>query len=63
MKQAKLFAIGLVFLAFVVFFTMRPLREKACPLTKANLTNDPQFAIQCTEAGAVVKDGKCTCPE
>lgn len=63
MKQAKLFAIGLVLLAFVVFFTMRPVREKACPLTKANIRNDPDFAIKCAEAGAVVKDGKCTCPE
>jgi hypothetical protein len=63
MKQGKLFAIGLVLLAFVVFFGMRPVREKACPLTKANLANDPEFAAKCRELGRVVKDGTCTCPE
>jgi hypothetical protein len=61
-KQGKLIAIGLVLLAFVVFFMTRPVREKACPLTK-DLANDPEFATKCTEVGAVVKDGKCTCPE
>ena len=61
MKQAKLFAIGLVLLAFVVFFTTRPVREKACPLTKAAITADVRQ--DCTNQGGVLKDGKCTCPE
>jgi hypothetical protein len=63
MKQGKLFAIGVVLLAFVVFFVMRPVREKACPLTGANLANDPDFVRKCTELGKVIKDGQCTCPQ
>lgn len=63
MKQGKLFAIVGVLFAFVAFFMMRPVREKACPMTTANLNNDPDFARHCTEQGGVVKDGKCTCPE
>jgi hypothetical protein len=63
MKQGKLFAIGAVLIAFVLFFAMRPVREKACPLTKANLANDPLFAAKCAELGKVVKNGECICPE
>ena len=63
MKQQKLLLIGVLVVVFVAYFMMRPVREKACPLTKANLANDPDFASSCTELGAVMKDGKCTCPE
>jgi hypothetical protein len=62
MKREKLVLIGLLLVAFVAFFMTRPLREKACPLTKSNLANDPEFATKCVDLGAVVKDGKCTCP-
>jgi len=61
-RQGKLIAIGLVLLAFVAFFMTRPVREKACPLTK-DLSNDVDFTAKCSELGAVVKDGKCVCPE
>jgi hypothetical protein len=62
MKRDKLVLIGLVLLAFVAFFMTRPTREKACPLTNTNLNNDPEFGVKCVELGAVIKDGKCTCP-
>jgi len=63
MKRQKLILVGLLVVVFIAFFMMRPVREKACPLTKANNGNDPDFARHCTETGGVVKDGKCTCPE
>ena len=62
MKQQKLILIGLLVIVFVAYFMSRPVREKACPLTQANLNNDPDFGRHCTELGAVVVDGKCTCP-
>ena len=62
MKQQKLILIGLLVVVFVAYFMSRPVREKACPLTQANLNNDPDFARHCAELGGVVKDGKCTCP-
>jgi lipopolysaccharide export system protein LptC len=63
MKRQKLILVGLLVVAFVAYFMMRPVREKACPLTTENLNDDPDFARHCTETGRVVKDGKCTCPE
>lgn len=60
-KQGKIIAIVLVLLAFVVFFMIRPVREKACPLTKAATTAAVQE--ECTRQGGVLKDGNCTCPE
>ena len=61
MKKDKVFAIGLLLLAFVLFFMMRPVREKACPLTKAATTVD--IEEDCRKQGGVVRDGVCTCPE
>jgi hypothetical protein len=63
MKPQKLVLIGLLIVAFVAFFAMRPVREKACPLTKSALAKDPELIKRCTEEGGVLKDGKCTCPE
>lgn len=61
MKQGKVIAVGLLVLAFALFFMMRPVREKACPLSKAAATADIQD--DCRKQGGVVKDGMCTCPE
>jgi len=61
MKQGKILAVGLLLLAFALFFMMRPVREKACPLSKAATTADIQD--DCRKQGGVVKDGMCTCPE
>ncbi len=62
MKRNSLLLIGLLVVAFVVFFMTRPVREKACPLSK-DLSNDPDFLQKCKETGGVIKDGKCTCPD
>lgn len=61
MKQSKFLAVGLLVLAFALFFMMRPVREKACPLSKKVLAADIQE--DCRKQGGVVKDGMCTCPE
>ena len=61
MKQGKILAVGLLLLAFALFFMMRPVREKACPLSKAARTIEIQD--DCRKQGGVVKDGMCTCPE
>ena len=61
MKQGKILAVGLLLLAFALFFMMRPVREKACPLSKKVLAADIQG--RCTEFGGVVnKEGRCVCP-
>lgn len=60
MKQGKILAIGLVLLAFVLFFTTRPVREKACPLTQAATT--ASIRADCSRRGGVIIDNMCTCP-
>jgi hypothetical protein len=62
MKREKLFALVGLLIVFALFFTMRPVREKACPLAQANLNNDPDFIRRCSAKGGVVRDGTCTCP-
>ncbi len=63
MKREKLLAIGILVVAFVLFFAMRPVRERACPLAQAAIASDPAFVARCADTGGVVKDGTCTCPE
>jgi hypothetical protein len=63
MKRQKLLAIGILLVAFALFFAMRPVRERACPLAQAAIASDPAFVARCAETGGVVKDGTCTCPE
>lgn len=63
MKQGKLLAVIGLLLVFALFFVMRPVREKACPLTNVNLAMDQDFISKCSALGGVVKDGKCTCSD
>jgi hypothetical protein len=64
MKQWKVLALLFLVVAFGLFFTMRPVREKACPLTKKNIAKDPDFVSRCAQEGGVVNSaGACTCPE
>jgi hypothetical protein len=60
MKYSKLFAIVFVVIVFVLFLRNRPVREKACPLTKDAL--DTAAQQDCVRTGGVLKDDKCTCP-
>lgn len=59
MKQQKLLLVGLVVVAFLVFFMMRPVREKACPLR--DVTQDPDFKANCDELNGVIVNGECVC--
>jgi hypothetical protein len=59
MKQQKLLLIGLVVVAFVAFFMMRPVREKLCPLR--DVTQDADFILKCDELNGTVVDGQCVC--
>jgi|LakMenE01Jun11ns_1017448.scaffolds.fasta_scaffold9123274_2 hypothetical protein len=63
MKRGKILAVLLLVVAFALFFGMRPVRERACPLAQAAIASDPAFVARCADTGGVVKDGTCTCPE
>lgn len=63
MRRNKLLAIGLLVVAFVLFFVMRPVREKACPLSNKLAGDDPELKAKCDALGGVIKDGECTCPD
>lgn len=61
MKQSKLLAIGVLVLAFVVFFLNRPVRERSCPLSKNSALALARIKALCDEQGGVMVDGQCTC--
>lgn len=64
MKRTKLLAIGILVVAFVVFFMTRPTRERACMVVpNATASNDPQLKAKCDEQGGVIVNGECSCPE
>jgi hypothetical protein len=63
MKRQKLVLIGLLVVVFVAYFMTLPVREKVCPMTRANLNNDPDFERHCRETGGVVREGLCVCPD
>ncbi len=63
MKRSKLYAIGLLIATFVLFFVLRPTRERACPVVPTgDGTNAPKVKAMCDEQGGNIVDGECTCP-
>jgi len=63
MKRSKLYAIGLLIAAFVLFFALRPTRERACPVVaKGDGANAPEVKALCDEQGGSMVNGECSCP-
>jgi hypothetical protein len=53
---------GLVFAFVVLGAILLRTRERMCPLSR-RVGDDPLLIAQCAEAGGVLEDGECTCPE